>query len=407
MRVLFISPRFTENAGGDGLYAFHLAHACAARGVEVFVLCIRDGEFSLYEVPTGANPNEENSSYKSLRPVNSSVLGLNYYSRTARRSLSDVLHLISPDIIHIHGIHQYFTIAVLGPLRRFRGPVVMTVHDYKLLCGNAGFFSDRTNSVCLRCLRGHHIHSIMERCKADSRIASLGIAVQMELWKLAKGLDVFTAFLCGSEFVYDLLKKSDSTRSRLEFIRMPILGKREKTDNERKDTIEIAYIGRMVPHKGPTIFADAVRGLEVRKRIFGDGPQRKKIDEMLGNDPLATFYGWVSHEAMDKELGPGSIVVVPYLAHETFCYVALEAMMRGSCVVASDRGAIPELIKDGHNGVLIRQPNAENFRRVLVNLLDNSDLVYRMGKNAKEIVRDVPSLDEHTSSMLRLYDRIA
>ena len=408
LRVLMISPRFTETAGGDGLYAFNLANACVGKGVEVHALTIRDGSFVHidWNKSNSRQGTESAHTFTRLGNVDEGFFRKNFYSRSARKSIEWTIRKTKPDIIHIHGIHQYFTLASVRSLKRFAGPVVSTVHDYKLLCGNSSFFSDRSSCPCTRCLRGRFLPPLSERCKKGSFVASAGTSLQMALWQSVRGLDVFDVIHCGSKFAYTLLSENPSIRNKLALVRMPVL-RHSSTARRHKagKKPELAYIGRMVSHKGPSIFADAVQGTTVPIKIYGDGPLMSDVVSRLQGTPSVSFRGWVTHEVMDEELGPGTIVVVPYLAHETFCYVVLEAMVRGCCVVASARGAIPELIDDGLNGVLVQTPTAGEFRKAIDGLLHDQDLILKIGERAKNIVNQIPSLTDHANNILSLYTK--
>ena len=101
----------------------------------------------------------------------------------------------------------------------------------------------------------------------------------------------------------------------------------------------------------------------------------------------------------------GTIVVVPYIAHETFCYVVLEAMIRGCCVVASRRGAIPELVDNGQNGLLVDQVTDGAFKKVITQLLLEEDRIWELGRNASKIGDTLDDINAHAKKMAELYRR--
>ena len=65
-------------------------------------------------------------------------------SAGATRKFVKRLKEINPDIIHIHNIHGYFLNYPLlfDYLKEWGGPVVWTLHDYKLLCGAYSFYAE-------------------------------------------------------------------------------------------------------------------------------------------------------------------------------------------------------------------------------------------------------------------------
>jgi glycosyltransferase involved in cell wall biosynthesis len=369
--------------------------------MHVSVLTIRDEKFVLFL------PQDSEKGFQEmliLKEIDNGRIAQNYYSRNARKAVEIAVSQSNPDIIHIHGLHQYFTLSTAVYLKTLRIPVVLTMHDYKALCGNAGFFSDRTEEVCLKCLEGRSTPPIRERCKKNSYILSTATSAQMLMWNLWEGLDAIDCFHCGSDFVYQLLSKNPRTREKRAKVRFPYFRPARHRESAQTDSLRIVYSGRMVPHKGPTIFARAIAGIDsIPVHIFGDGPLFSETKELTKEMKNVTMHGWKTHEEIQGQLGPGSVVVVPYLANETFCYVVLEAMAGGCCVVASARGAIPEFIKNGVNGLLVDNPTPEAFRTSIQSLLDSPAKIRSLGENATNITKEVPTLEDHAAAMLNLY----
>jgi len=280
---------------------------------------------------------------------------------------------------------------------------MMTIHDYKIVCGNASLFSDKTLVPCTKCLDGRVLPPIGAACKRGSRLAGLGIAVQMASWKYSKALDAIQYLHVGSRFVYDLLNTNINLAPKLKLCRFPYLQKDSQMDSGNDKGIRIGYIGRFVPHKGILIFAQAVTTIKLPVHIFGDGPQEGQAKFILRSHNSVTFHGWTRQEEISKYLSIGSIVVLPYLAYETFCFVVVESMMRGCCVVTTNRGAIPELIQNGYNGILVDPPTPENFRTAIERLIAEPEKISSLGQQARNITKVLPSLDVHAKEIKQLY----
>jgi glycosyltransferase involved in cell wall biosynthesis len=402
LRVLFLTPRFSRDSGGDGLYAYELAHALATKDVEVSVLTLKDERFILRAIDTRVKePNLD------LGRIGRSSVSLNFYSASAAKALKAALQVTKPDVVHVHGIHQYFTYACAASLRSARVPTVFTVHDYKLLCGNAGFFSDRRTDVCLRCLHGNVLPAIVERCKARSLPKSFGAAIQMALWHFGGATSSFNVVHCGSSFVYDLVGQNRYVADRRKRIRFPRLLPDIIPDLDSGSCdLRIVYVGRFVPHKGVLIFAEAVRGLDAPVDVYGDGPLMNDVRVLLASQENVRLHGWTDREELKKGLRPGTIVVLPYLAHETFCFALVEAMSLGACVVATARGAIPEILRDGHNGVIVQSASSTDFRRKISELLGNPEEVLRLGRQAASDVRNLPGIGEHAEAIIKMYNEL-
>lgn len=81
------------------------------------------------------------------------------------------------------------------------------------------------------------------------------------------------------------------------------------------------------------------------------------------------------------------IIVLPYrvsLEIPEYPFVLLEAMAAGRPILTTDIGAIPELIKDGYNGLLVSPKKPELIVSAITKLLNNPELASKLGKNAKK-----------------------
>ena len=106
-------------------------------------------------------------------------------------------------------------------------------------------------------------------------------------------------------------------------------------DPDRK---RVLYVGNLLPVKGPTILARANVGAEL---VFvGTGPEPVKT---VGARP---------HEEIPVWMNASDVLCLPSL-HEGLPNVALEAMACGLPVVASRVGGVPEIVREGENGLLV------------------------------------------------------
>jgi len=402
MKILMISPRYSNEAG-DGIYTNSLSLALVKMGIQISVFTIINGMYAFlkYSKESDSDAKSNKPECFTLGKTKNGTLSLNFYSNNARKSLRTTLKATKPDCIHIHGIHQYFTLSCLFELEQYGAPIMITAHDYKILCGNSGFFSDRTNEPCIKCLDGKLYHPIFEKCKKKSLIKSFGVFAQMSLWKYFNGLGSVNYFHAGSQFVANILTQNDSLKNKIKYVRFPFLI--QELGSKANTEICIAFIGRFVSHKGLRIFAEAIKYFNITTHVFGEGSESYIAENLLKTKSSIILHGWKKYSEIYQILGKGSIVVVPYLSYETFCYVIVEAMMNGCCVVATNRGAIPELIQNGYNGVLVDPPTPENFRTAIEKLLANPERIYSIGHQAKNINKTLPSLNEHAHGIVKIY----
>ncbi len=81
-----------------------------------------------------------------------------------------------------------------------------------------------------------------------------------------------------------------------------------------------------------------------------------------------------------------------------------EAMSCGKCVIALDRGATRELIKDGENGIVIK--SFEELKDAIIKLLSDPSLIARLGSEAKKTIATWPSWEERVQQEIEMINRL-
>ena len=102
---------------------------------------------------------------------------------------------------------------------------------------------------------------------------------------------------------------------------------------------------------------------DFRCALVGDGPLRTEAEARARRLDLAqslTFTGSVEPERVAQFYRRADVVVLASFS-EGVPVVLLEAMARGLPVVATSVGGVPELVKDGYNGLVVPPGDADAF----------------------------------------------
>ena len=99
------------------------------------------------------------------------------------------------------------------------------------------------------------------------------------------------------------------------------------------------------------------------------------------------------------------LVVMPSL-EEPFGLVATEALACGVPVIASNRGGLPEIVKDGRTGMIVDPTNTKALARAIARLLDDEKLRERMGRLGRKDVQNKHSMSLHAQRLVGLYARV-
>jgi glycosyltransferase involved in cell wall biosynthesis len=166
---------------------------------------------------------------------------------------------------------------------------------------------------------------------------------------------------------------------------------------------EIVFVGRLSPQKGGLIFADAAAALRellpdwrfvlIGARRFGaalDSEYERQVVarmEQLGHQGVIT--GYIPRDQVFQRLASAAICVIPSTWEEPFCLAAAEAMSAGCAVVASRRGALPEVVSSA--GLLFSPDRPQELVTHIRTLVDNPELLQRYQRAGRE--RAVQALD--------------
>ena len=186
-------------------------------------------------------------------------------------------------------------------------------------------------------------------------------------------------------------------------------------DGEPEGSASLLFLGRLVEEKGADV---AIRALaevaaelpEARLVVCGDGPQRAELGELAGALGLAErveFQGRTERDELPHFLARSAIVLVPSVWEEPFGLVPVEAAFAGRPVIASDRGALPEVVLDGETGLVVPGGSAGALAAAIRRLAGDPGLARGLGERARASARARFGWERFTDDYEEAYDALA
>jgi len=155
-----------------------------------------------------------------------------------------------------------------------------------------------------------------------------------------------------------------------------------KPKYRKNKRLELVSVGRLIPRKGYLHLLKAVKGLDVKLTLIGEGNQEKELKEFAEKNKLnVKFLGKVNHSDIVKFYQKSDVFVLPSL-NEGMSNSVLEAMGCGLPVIVTDTGG-KELING--NGFVVPVKDSEKLRDCIVEYAGNSELVKKHGKKSRDI----------------------
>jgi glycosyltransferase involved in cell wall biosynthesis len=153
----------------------------------------------------------------------------------------------------------------------------------------------------------------------------------------------------------------------------------------------LVCVGRLHASKGQDVLIKSAALLkesfpDVRIELVGSGPCKGSyIDlvETLGLRENCVFVHSLPHQDILKTMATAALTIVPS-RQEAFGLVIIESLAVGTPVVASDVGGIPEIIRDGVEGLLVPPGNEVRLAEKISELLRKPELRAVMSSRCRE-----------------------
>lgn len=331
-----------------------------------------------------------------------------FYSSEAKRKFSALINDFHPDIIHIHNIYHQISPSILSVARKNKIPVIMHLHDYKLICPNYKLFTE--GSICRRCQGGKYYNCSTHKCLKNSYLKSFAATLEMyfhhDIWKIyEKSVKLFIA---PSRFMKKTCEEFGWPAERIVCLHNFFNDQNAKNTKTEQDINHeyLFYFGRLSKEKGVSVLLNALSETKYKLKIAGEGPEETKLKALstrLELNERIEFLGFKSGQELDNLISGAKAIIIPSVWYENMPLNMLEAMTRGKIVIASDIGGMPEIINDGQNGLLFK-PGDKDDLIAKIKLLDSIDS-QEIGQRAAEAVKNL-NADKHVREVIKIYEQV-
>lgn len=172
----------------------------------------------------------------------------------------------------------------------------------------------------------------------------------------------------------------------------------------------IVCVNRLVPKKGTELLIRAMPRVLSKSKIcldiIGSGPSIHRLRYLTSKLKLGryvNFLGDIPHDRLPSYLNRASIFALPSYS-EGLPLSLLEAMACELPVIATPVGGVPEVVKNGKNGVLIEPGDVAGLSEAVLHLLEDRTAAHRIAANARKTVckrNNIEKIVAETESVYR------
>jgi glycosyltransferase involved in cell wall biosynthesis len=323
------------------------------------------------------------------------------WNRDAYRRVFETIRRERVEVAHFHNTFILLSPASYYAARRAGAAVVQTLHNYRLLCPAATFLRD--GKPCEDCL-GHFVAwpGVRHACYHGSRKTTAGVAAMLSLHRAAgTWRNAVDAYIALTEFARPRFVKGGLPAARIcvkpNFIQDPGIGKAGDY---------ALFAGRICHEKGIATLVDAWRtGAAMPPlRIAGDGPMCAEMREQIRDLKNVEWIGRLSRDQVLAEMRGAMALVIPSIWYEGFPVSVVEAFATGLPVIASNIGALPELIKHEKTGLVFEAGDARGLSDAVLRLARDSDLRSKLRSNCRTEFVELYGEERNLQLLMSIYE---
>ncbi len=401
MKILLINNTFGNFGGGSEKVSYETGKILREKSFEVFFFSSNKKPYYekdyIYNIFFPSEPNKYNL-YGLFRM---------FYNFEAEKKLTRLLKIIKPDVVHINNIAHNLTVSVLVACKKNNVPVVMTLHDSHFACPT-GILIKGKKGYCTKmsCANGNILPCITNKCYSNNFLKSSIAALEFWFRKRGGFYNIPDAFICPSNYLYNLAVKSGIRKDKLSVINNFASPEYLLNKPEYSNQNYFLYAGRLVKEKGLEHLLEAFSRMpEIKLKIAGEGVNKKALEKLAGKLNLSNveFLGLKTLSELELLYKNSIATILPSVCSEVFGLTIVESFVFGKPVIASNIGGIPEVISDNYNGFLVSPGNAEEIKQAVLKLYNNNPLAVEMGINARKTIEERFTTEIYFEKLVTIY----
>lgn len=359
-------------------------------------------EQSGHRVVTFCRSNWEANEYKGAMRIVLAQQAI--WNANCRKAFLNLLREEKPDVVHVHNTFVMISPSIYSACSEAGIPVVQTLHNYRLLCPAATFF--REGKICEECLPGSLWPSVKHSCYHNSQAATAVVAGILRFHRTIGTWNRHVSrFVVLSEFARQKFIEGGMPADKLcvkpNFVHPdPGLysGNREYA----------VFAGRLSPEKRVLTLLEAWKrcAQTFPLHVIGGGPDQQALEQEAADLNLhdIVFRGQLPRETTLAEIARARFLIFSSEWYETFGVTMVEAFACGTPVIASNIGAMKEIVKHGKTGLHFRPGDPDDLAQTVTWAWSHPDEMRVMGMAARREYEAKYTLEKNYPVLMRIYE---
>jgi len=439
-KILIVTHGFPPSElGGTELYAYNLAKLLSSKGIKVLVYTRLTRPLLRKDDTTEGYVGEEFEGLRVFRSIDSFYDLREFLNPYISNTFRNIIRKEKPDLVHFQ--HLFCLSADLPEIASSCNiPCIMTLHDYWFICPRIQLLN-KENKICdgpvegvncafcfdTRLLYEYRLSNRLKKfipgrfkgfvkeMKQDvdnKRISytSRALEFNFRLNFLKRQFNLFKNKISPSRYLIKRYEKEGFKGIDYLPLGFPPVPKVESNFGNR---LRLGYMGNINYPKGLSIvvkeLVPLLRQKKIKLVIYGKPYDLQYFNEIksviagIPSDTVKLYGGYKnSFEELWNIFSSFDVLIFPSVWEENSPIVVREALLAGKPVIASQLGGVPEIVKDGGNGLLFNPFKYGELRDKVERLSNDRELLKKLCSGA--LSTDIPTLEEHIDKVICLYE---
>ena len=331
------------------------------------------------------------------------------HSDRTRQELTRLVASERPDVAVVQNVFPLLSPAVYTTLRRLGVPIIQAIYNYRLVSPAGELYS--RGQICERSLQGNYAHCVFRRCYRNSAGLSAWYAsiLGWHRWRgtFAETIDVFQV---PDDFMAGKLTEGGLPPSKMAKNVNPFFVRDYQATTSHEGYI--AYVGRLVRHKGIMTLVEAARtSARIKLVVAGSGELDAELREWARSEKLGDrieFRGPLWGADLERLMSGACAIAVPSEWYDNLPLILCQANALGKPVLASRINGIPEYVQPDINGFLFTPGNSAELAGLAESVLSLNQSDYAaLATRARRFAEERLDFEQYYRVFATLVDRLA
>lgn len=398
MKILLINNFHYLKGGSETVY-FNTARLLEQAGHSVVFFSVKRDE----NISTPFSKYFIEDSTKLSKPK---FLLKYFYDRNAAKKLEELILAEKPDVAHAHLMWGCTAPAIFHVLKKYRIPLIHTVHDYRMVCPAYTFRSGF--KTCEDCKGKYFYKCAIKRCNKGNFLMSVAMAAEMYYRNIFYNP---TKNISGLIYVSNFARAiHEKYEPQFKDVPSMVLYNCTQVQNvqEKGRGNYFLYFGRLSHEKGVDLLIEVFKEMPgATLKVVGGGPEEGILKQKATGCSNIEFHGIKHGEELHGLIRNAQFVIVPSQWYENNPMTIVESYSFGTPVIGSDLGGIPEIIENNKTGMIFKHDSKDSLLHTIRTGGDMSNHAYfEMSKKAYGFYKMHFSEMEYAGKLIEFYKRV-